>query len=128
MSAANSEECTRARRNELFFCHRETQSSPRSARRTTAVAKCGCPFDPDYDEGYLGWHLKANHPETAALDIQHRVEWAGGNVWFGCVEGAASVHHFTVNQYFAPRLTGPTHMLVCDRCGTHLHAEFDKCV
>jgi hypothetical protein len=27
------------------------------------VAECGCPYDPVYDEGSLGWHLVENHPE-----------------------------------------------------------------
>ena len=39
------------------------------ARNPTMVADCGCPYDPEYDEGSLGWHLIENHlvdirPET----------------------------------------------------------------
>ena len=33
-------------------------------RNPTMVAECGCPYDPEYDEGHLGWHLIANHPEN----------------------------------------------------------------
>jgi hypothetical protein len=34
-------------------------------RNPTMVAECGCPYDPDYDEGQVGWHLVENHPEVA---------------------------------------------------------------
>jgi hypothetical protein len=27
----------------------------------TTIAECGCPYDPEYDEGSLGWHLPENH-------------------------------------------------------------------
>jgi hypothetical protein len=30
-------------------------------RNPTLVAGCGCPYDPGYDEGSLGWHLSENH-------------------------------------------------------------------
>ena len=30
-------------------------------RNPTKVAACGCPYDPEYDEGSLGWHLTENH-------------------------------------------------------------------
>jgi hypothetical protein len=40
------------------------------------VAKCGCPYDPDYDEGYLGWHLPENHPEAFYVDIKPEVSAA----------------------------------------------------
>lgn len=33
-------------------------------RQPAMVAECGCPYDPEYDEGSLGWHLTANHPEA----------------------------------------------------------------
>ena len=33
-----------------------------TTRNPTMVAECGCPYDPDYDEGSLGWHLIENHP------------------------------------------------------------------
>jgi hypothetical protein len=43
-------------------------------RNPTMIAKCGCPYDPEYDEGHLGWHLTKNHiPETlqsALLDLR----------------------------------------------------------
>ena len=28
-------------------------------RNPTMVAECGCPYDPVYDEGHLGWHAGA---------------------------------------------------------------------
>ena len=38
-----------------------------TTRKPTMVAKCGCPYDPEYDEGSLGWHLNENHiPEEIA--------------------------------------------------------------
>jgi hypothetical protein len=46
-----------------------------------------------------------------------------GNAWLDC-SGDEGVHLFAVSEYFAPNLTGPTHMLVCELCGTHLHADF----
>ena len=36
-------------------------------RNPTEVARCGCPYDPEYDEGSLGWHLHENHPEMLAV-------------------------------------------------------------
>lgn len=36
-------------------------------RNPTEVASCGCPYDPEYDEGSLGWHLRENHPENELL-------------------------------------------------------------
>ena len=34
-------------------------------RKPTMIADCGCPYDPEYDEGSLGWHQSENHiPET----------------------------------------------------------------
>jgi hypothetical protein len=32
-----------------------------TTRKPTMVAKCGCPYDPVYDEDSLGWHLPENH-------------------------------------------------------------------
>lgn len=34
----------------------------KAVRTPTEVARCGCPYDPEYDEGSLGWHLRENHP------------------------------------------------------------------
>ncbi len=34
-----------------------------TTRMPTTIAECGCPYDPEYDEGSLGWHLPENHPE-----------------------------------------------------------------
>jgi hypothetical protein len=95
-------------------------------RNPTEIAMCGCPYDPEYDEGSLGWHLPENHPEWRAATVKSRITYYvdTGNVWFECVGGVAAEHHFTVNQHFASNLTGPAHMLVCERCGIHLHAEF----
>ena len=94
-------------------------------RNPTMVAECGCPYDRVYDEGSLGWHLTSNHPEIAPEVRQYF-----GNTWVDCVDrddpdGEATVHRFKVNQYFRPHLTAPTHMLVCERCGMHLHAKFE---
>ena len=37
-------------------------------RNPTEVAACGCPYDPEYDFGSLGWHLTENHiPEEIDL-------------------------------------------------------------
>lgn len=53
-----------------------------------------------------------------------------GNSWLDCVPYATStdeetVHRFKVNQYFGPHLAAGVHMLVCDRCGMHIHARFE---
>jgi len=37
-----------------------------TVRNPTETAACGCPYDPEYDAGYLGWHLQENHPEVEA--------------------------------------------------------------
>lgn len=39
-------------------------------RNPTEIAPCGCPYDPEYDEGSLGWHLMENHPEFYADHLQ----------------------------------------------------------
>jgi hypothetical protein len=93
------------------------------------TSSCGCPIPPEVASGKvesLGWHLTRNHPEISA----DRVRDYFGNTWVDCVsvespEDEATVHRFRVNQYFAPSLTQPTHMLVCERCGMHLHAKFE---
>jgi hypothetical protein len=41
-------------------------------RNPTMVAKCGCPYDPEYDEGHLGWHLAENHPEMEGHMLRTR--------------------------------------------------------
>jgi hypothetical protein len=61
------------------------------------------------------------HPEITVSNVQEY----HGNTWVDCAGGEASVHRFRVNQYFAPGLDGPTHMLVCEVCGLHLHADFE---
>jgi hypothetical protein len=33
------------------------------------VAPCGCPYDPEYDEDSLGWHLRENHIEDGFDDV-----------------------------------------------------------
>ena len=31
-----------------------------TTRRPTEIAPCGCRYDPEYDEGHVGWHLATN--------------------------------------------------------------------
>jgi len=49
-----------------------------TTRIPTTVARCGCPYDPDYDEGHLSWHLTENHIpvviESLKRDICHMGE------------------------------------------------------
>ena len=97
-----------------------------TTRSPTEVAECGCPHDPEYDEGSMGWHLVECPIREAFAISRHRVKTLNRNVWFGCVEGGASEHHFKVNRYFVPNLPGGgIHMLACERCGVHLHARFE---
>jgi hypothetical protein len=51
--------------------------------------------------------------------------------WVECIHAEGPLtqpteHRFRVNKYFRSGLTGPVHILVCDRCGMHLHATFDE--
>lgn len=39
-------------------------------RKPTMVAACGCPYDPEYDEGHLGWHLPENHIRETFSSLQ----------------------------------------------------------
>ncbi len=39
-------------------------------RNPTEVAACGCPYDPEYDAGSLGWHLAENHIREAIHHLQ----------------------------------------------------------
>jgi hypothetical protein len=94
-----------------------------TTRIPTTTAECGCPYDPEYDEGSLGWHLSENH--SAIFPLVRRRTPPHGDTWVECVGGPVGVHRFRVKQYFVPHLTEPTHMLVCDVCGMHLHADFE---
>ena len=49
-----------------------------------------------------------------------------GKVWADCDYDpyGQKTRRFEVNEFFAPKLEGPTHMLVCRNCGIHLHADF----
>lgn len=47
-----------------------------SERNPTEVASCGCPYDPEYDEGHLGWHLVENHIPEELEAVRRDVERA----------------------------------------------------
>jgi len=43
-------------------------------RNPTEVAKCGCPYDPEYDEGSLGWHLPENHVPLELSSLRRQLQ------------------------------------------------------
>jgi hypothetical protein len=61
--------------------------------------------------------------------IERRVN---DDLWIDCLDWddesgstQATVHRFEVSPYLPDHLTGGTHLLVCERCGMHLHADFE---
>jgi hypothetical protein len=48
-------------------------------RKPTMIAACGCPYDPEYDEGSLGWHLLENHPEVPNDEYLRGLTWEIAN-------------------------------------------------
>lgn len=56
--------------------------------------------------------------------VKLEIERRGWGTWVGCGR-LAGEHEFRVNEHFVPHLTEPVHMLVCERCGLHLHATFE---
>jgi hypothetical protein len=51
-----------------------------TTRNPTLVAECGCPYDPKYDEGHLGWHLTENHIAEAIRSLKNDVSTLAQNL------------------------------------------------
>ncbi len=49
-------------------------------RTPTEIAPCGCPYDPEYDEGHLGWHLVENHLSEEFAEARHDLEDAAARL------------------------------------------------
>jgi hypothetical protein len=51
-----------------------------TVRNPTEIAPCGCPYDPEYDEGSLGWHRLENHVPMVIEGLRGELRSAVGSL------------------------------------------------